>query len=115
MQCQISLIVLTSVFIIVTILHDFDKAFYQQYKKFFNKFRNFEIEQKSSKDDPLMKKGKAVEKTGQRSQSFALWLQFQDIQKKKVKTANEAEMVGEKYRTADTIFVALFILIIVFI
>lgn len=39
LHTQIILITLTGVFILVTILHDFDKAFYQQYRKFFGKFQ----------------------------------------------------------------------------
>ena len=38
-KCQISLIVILSLFIVVTILHDFDKVFYLQYAKFYNKHK----------------------------------------------------------------------------
>ena len=35
-HCQLTLILMTIAFIIVTVLHDFDKAFYQQYRKFYS-------------------------------------------------------------------------------
>jgi hypothetical protein len=46
LHCQVTLIALTSVFIIVTILHDFDKVFYLQYSKFYGKFRALEDSKK---------------------------------------------------------------------
>jgi hypothetical protein len=39
-MCQFSMIMLMIVFILVTIFHDFDKAFYQQYRKFYFQFEN---------------------------------------------------------------------------
>lgn len=36
---EIAFISITSVFILVTILHDFDKAFYRQYSKFYSKYQ----------------------------------------------------------------------------
>jgi hypothetical protein len=36
---QIAFISLISVFIIVTLLHDFDKVFYRQYSKFYSKYQ----------------------------------------------------------------------------
>jgi len=65
-------------------LHDFDKAFYQQYRKFFGKFQQEIIDSQdapNSKPSPAKKNGPA--EAPQRSQSFAVWLQFQDIQRQK--------------------------------
>lgn len=39
-----TLISLNSVFIFVTVLHDFDKVFYMQYTRFYRKFRELEIQ-----------------------------------------------------------------------
>lgn len=49
-QCQITLISLTSFFILVTLLHDFDKVFYRQYNKFYGKFKTFEAQKKLRED-----------------------------------------------------------------
>jgi hypothetical protein len=77
LHAQIILISLTGLFILVTVLHDFDKAFYQQYRRFFGKFRQETINQ--SKRSPPSKDVRAKSKNGpveapQRSQSFAVWL-----------------------------------------
>lgn len=43
LKTLISFISIISVFIFVTFLHDFDKVFYRQYSKFYNKYRQNRI------------------------------------------------------------------------
>lgn len=48
-HCQLTLILMTIAFIIVTILHDFDKAFYQQYRKFYSQFEQAQSQSENEK------------------------------------------------------------------
>lgn len=102
-NCLIALISISSFFILMTIIHDYDKAFYLKYKLYFRKFNNLEIDkvklQKSSKNNSNT--GQNKDNTAninnenqfyERSQSFAVWLQFQNIQSKKVQTGDTDSM-----------------------
>ena len=50
LNIQLGMISLTSFFIVITILHDFDKAFYRQYRKFYFKFKTIESKSKGAQD-----------------------------------------------------------------
>ena len=39
---------LTSTFILITILYDYEKAFYLKYRKYFNKFEKIQKEKKAN-------------------------------------------------------------------
>jgi hypothetical protein len=109
-NCLIALISISSAFILMTVLHDYDKAFYLKYKLYFRKFNSLEKDKhKSSKKKQKATKsgleggadgggafgggGADENQLYERSQSFAVWLQFQNIQAQKV-LVGDTESIG---------------------
>ena len=75
----------------VTLILDFDKAFYRKYQMYFHKFKNMRLDKsdRSSKQNSQ----KVNKKNGRsknsiivkdRSQSFAYWLQYKNIVKEEI-------------------------------
>ena len=96
LKYQISLIVILSVFIVVTILHDFDKVFYLQYAKFYNKYKERRLG---------IAKGKKVQAEGfdemrggggrGRNYSFVAWKQYFSLQHGDRESSRIEESVSE--------------------
>jgi hypothetical protein len=81
-NCQISLIVILSLFIVVTILHDFDKVFYLQYSKFYNKHKERRLGIKKGKKkvaDQYDLDDRVGGRRG-RNYSFVAWKQYYNLQ-----------------------------------
>jgi hypothetical protein len=81
-KCQIVLIVLLSFFIVVTVLHDFDKVFYLQYAKFYNKHKERRLGMNKGKKK-LTDQGDLDDWAGGRrgrNYSFVAWKQYYKIQ-----------------------------------
>jgi len=81
-NCQISLIVILSFFIVVTIFHDFDKVFYLQYAKFYNKHKERRLgitKGKKKRTDQFDLDDRVDGKRG-RNYSFVAWKQYYNLQ-----------------------------------
>lgn len=86
----IAMITISSIFILWTVIQDYDKAFYLKYKINFDKYnKQKKSTGKDSKTKSGKKGGKKGEHTYERSQSFAVWLKFQQFQDKKVKMGDD--------------------------
>jgi hypothetical protein len=81
-KCQIVLIVILSFFIVVTMLHDFDKVFYLQYAKFYNKHKERRLGMNKGKKKLIDQADLDDWAGGRRGRnySFVAWKQYYKIQ-----------------------------------
>ncbi|CDW72569.1 UNKNOWN [Stylonychia lemnae] len=92
----IGMITITSVFIFMTIVYDYDKAFYLKHRIYDKKFNVIQEKlNQMSKDRNKSSNQKDENPLYERSQSFAVWLQFRQIQDRKVRQDTDAMTITE--------------------